>query len=378
MIMYFTVDSGAKIALENLLKSGLYRDASEAICVSLINYDVIQREAQHNARVQISRADLFDDKSPLVHGSNARPPNLQAANAEYVVRGQRIPDIFRLPKNAITADQFPPAADGPCKTQLVGPKHWLFGQYNKLLPVKVTLRGVLNLLASHSDGVPVAEATRTISTEAWVLGDYFDNLDEKNGASRENALATAFPTTRGSGSPGQSRFANQFVVSVNAEGIATGLPIALKFAAYVDEKTPRVILSREGANFALLENPLLDQESTGQTKFSPAEVSFLVDHILKHVPEERSAFKIILGALSDGATTPKALDSFLSSNYADSTMTRAFLSLQRSGVISRLIDLQLVRRLREGTRVTYAVAESAADLLREISAAEAESIKKSS
>src|SRR5262249_18546595 len=148
----------------------------------------------------------------------------------------------------------------------------------------------LNLLGSHSTGVPVAEATRTISTEAWVFGDYLDNLDEKHGASRETALATAFPTTRGSGSPGQSRFANQFVVSVNAQGVATGLPLALKFAAFLEEKTPRVILSRQGVEFALLENPLLDQGSTDPTKFSAAEVSFLIKHLLEYVPEERSAF----------------------------------------------------------------------------------------
>jgi hypothetical protein len=373
MVICFNIDSGAKIALDNLVNSGLYRDVSEAICVSLINYDVIQREAQHDGRVEISRADLFDDKSPLVHGTNARPPTLRPTKAEPAVRGQTIPDIFRFPKNAVTTDQFPPTAEDPRKTEVIGPKHWLFGQYNKLLPVKVTLRGLLNLIASHSPGVPVVEATRTISTQAWVLGDYFDNLDEKNGASRENALATAFPTTSGSGSPGQSRFANQFVLSVNGDGVATGLPIALKFAAYVDEKTPRIILSREGAEFALLENPLLDQGSTQPTKFSPAEVSFLIDHILKFVPEERSAFKIILSAISDGARTPKALDTFLSGNYADSTMTAAFLSLQRSGVMSRLIDLQLARRLREGTHVTYDLSESGADVLKQISAAEAAS-----
>jgi hypothetical protein len=143
-------------------------------------------------------------------------------------------------------------------------------------------------------------------------------------------------------------------------------------------KTPRLNLSRQGAKFALLENPILDHGAAGdQGKFSPTELSFLVNHILTYVPEERSAFKVILGAISERVTTPKALDNFLSSKYADSTMTPAFLSLQRSGVISRLIDLQLVRRLREGTRVTYAVSESGADVLKEISTAEAEAITES-
>jgi hypothetical protein len=376
MVICFKINSGAKTALDNLLHSGLYQDASEVICVSLINHDIIQREAQQNGGVEITRADLLDDRSPFVRGSRARLANPHSGQVPATGR-KEIPDIFRLPQTGMAGDEFPHVADEIEPRAIAGPKQWLFGQYNKLLPLKATLRGLLNLSGPTRDGLSVTEATRTISTEAWLLGDYLDEIDRKSGATRENALSTAFPTTRGSGSPGQSRFASQFVVSVNAERIATGLPIAMRLAVYVSGKTPRLNLSRQGAKFALLENPVLDQGTSDQTKFSPTEGSFLVNHILKYVPEERSAFKIILGALSEGATTPKALDAFLSSHYADSTMTAAFLSLQRSGVISRLIDLQLVRRLRDGTRVTYVVTESAADVVAEISANETESIEKS-
>src|SRR5262245_2906746 len=134
MIMYFTVDSGAKIALENLLKSGLYRDASEAICVSLINHDIIQREAQHKGRVEISDDEFVDDRYPIVHGSNVRPPNFKhAKTTKHEVSRQTIPEIFRLPRSPVAVDQFPEVAEDPARNQLVGPKHWPFGQYNKLL-----------------------------------------------------------------------------------------------------------------------------------------------------------------------------------------------------------------------------------------------------
>jgi len=355
------------------MNSGQYSDVSEAICVSLINHDIIQRQAEQNGGVEITRADLLNDRASFVRGSRGTGahPAVKAGSTPE----KEIPDIFLLPRISPAADEFPHIADEAKSRSIVGPKDWLFGQYNKLLPLKATLRGILNLSGSTRDGLAITEATRTISTQAWVLGDYLDELDRKSGVTRENALSTAFPTTRGSGSPGQSRFASQFVASVNAEGIATGLPIAMRLAVYVAGKTPRLNLSRQGAKFALLENPILDQGAGDQSKFSPTEVSFLVNHILTYVPEERSAFKVILGAISERVTTPKALDRFLSSDYADSTMTPAFLSLQRSGVMSRLIDLQLVRRLREGTRVTYAISESGADVLKEISTADAEFIK---
>jgi hypothetical protein len=144
-------------------------------------------------------------------------------------------------------------------------------------------------------------------------------------------------------------------------------------AGYSNGKTPRLNLSRQGAAFALLENPVLDRAlGAEQDKFSSAELSFLISHILTYVPEERVAFKIVLGALSKGATTPKALDAFLYKNNGDRSMTAAFLSLQRSGVIARLVDLQLVERAREGTRVNYVITESGKDTLAKLSADKAE------
>src|SRR6266542_1441347 len=332
MVICFTVDAGAKIALDNLLNSGMYKDVSEAICVSLINHDIIQREAQHNGSLRITRADLLDERSSFVQGSGTESPPVLRSDASP--RGRSIPDIFRLPQGSVSADEFPIAADDIDMDSLRSPKQWLFGQYNKLLPVKATLRALLNLRGHDGNGLPVADAVRKISSEASILGDYFEKLDVQHGTPRENALATAFPTATGSGSAGQSRFSNQFVISVNADGTATGVPIALRLVRYSDGKTPRLNLWRQGAAFGLLENPVLDRAFGGeQEKFSSAEVSFLVSHILTYVPEERVAFKSVLSGLSQGATAPKQLDAFLSANCGDRTMTDAFLSLQRSGVI---------------------------------------------
>jgi len=376
MVICFTVDAGAKIALDNLVNSGMYKDMSEAICVSLINHDIIQREAQHNGTLQITRADLLDERSSFVQGSGLERPHVIASDA--TARKRSIPDIFRLPHANVAADEFPVVADDIDADSLTSPKQWLFGQYNKLLPIKATLRALVNLCSRDRHGVPITEAVRKISSEALMLGDYLEELDARRGASRENGLATAFPTASGSGSPGQSRFANQFVVSVSADGTATGFPIALRLAGYSNGKTPRLNLSRQGAAFALLENPVLDRTlGAEQDKFSSAELSFLISHILTYVPEERVAFKIVLGALSKGATTPKALDAFLYKNNGDRSMTAAFLSLQRSGVIARLVDLQLVERARDGTRVNYVITESGKDTLAKLSADKAEPSRRS-
>ena len=65
-----------------------------------------------------------------------------------------------------------------------------------------------------------------------------------------------------------------------------------------------------------------------------------------------------MGAISDGADSPEKLDAVLKgylSARTEKPFTDAFLTTQRSGVISRMSDLGLIDRVREGIRVTYVV-----------------------
>ena len=113
-------------------------------------------------------------------------------------------------------------------------------------------------------------------------------------------------------------------------------------------------------DFAALANPLLDQPVTAKPseKFSPDEVSWAVEHIRKHVPVEASAFTTILNGLKEGFTSPDAIDGFVRQNAREKMdVSPAFISTQRSGAFSRMADLNLVRRQREGTKVAYEITE---------------------
>jgi hypothetical protein len=50
----------------------------------------------------------------------------------------------------------------------------------------------------------------------------------------------------------------------------------------------------------------------------------------------------------------------------DQAMTKAFLTTQRIGAISRLVDLGLVARKKEGLRVTYVVSQPSKDFRAQI------------
>ena len=90
------------------------------------------------------------------------------------------------------------------------------------------------------------------------------------------------------------------------------------------------------------------------------EVHFLFDHIMEVVPHESFAFTTVVKSIESGANTPELLDQALGHylpTRTDSPFSPAFLTTQRAGVISRLSDLGLVERVRDGIKVAYAVTD---------------------
>src|SRR5262249_38290471 len=129
-------------------------------------------------------------------------------------------------------------------------------------------------------------------------------------------------------------------------------------------RIPQILLTEAGWHFAAMSNPILDDGRDGrQAKFSDEEVEFLVGHIRDRVPAEAFAYKLIFEAIENGARTPEKLDDALEEylpKRKDKPFTRAFLTTQRAGVVSRMIDLGLLQRVRDGINVTYAVTRKRA------------------
>ena len=236
---------------------------------------------------------------------------------------------------------------------------WIFGQHTKLLPVKATCRALARLMSVEPEGnLTFTKTASAIASEAVKLGDYLKHLDEVSGVHRDDALSFAFPYTDSpNGDKSRLRYANQFVASFTRQGSLSGLPIELKLAHRDQSRSPRILLTEAGWHFAELRNPILDQGKDGrQSKFSLEEVQFLVAHIRSRVPAEAFAYKAVLEAIAHGAKTPEKLDDALEEYLPkrnDKPFTRAFLTTQRAGVVSRMIDLGLVQRLRDGINVTY-------------------------
>ena len=142
-----------------------------------------------------------------------------------------------------------------------------------------------------------------------------------------------------------------------ARGTYTGLLIDLKLINLDRQK--RIRLTEPGIQFAALHNPILDSPGPyAHERFSGEETDFLIGHITSSIPVERFAYIVTLTSIESGSNTPEKLDDSLKKympERAERPFSDAFLTTQRAGVISRMADLGLVERARNGPNVTYVV-----------------------
>ena len=272
-----------------------------------------------------------------------------------------LPEVFRLATELKRPDSLAPLPNDAFVAGMGVPvDRWIFGQHNKLLPVKASVRALANLLQNEPNpaGVLLDRASIEIAAAAVSLGEILRSLDARSERHRDEAFAIAFPSSDPSNSDkSRLRYAGQFVGAMSRDGRMTGMLIDLKLVNHSPHKSPRILLTEPGWKFALLPNPLIDGPGRDSgCKFSADEIEFLMDHIAAAVPVENFAFKTTLLAIESGDDTPDALDSALKRympERKEKPFTDAFLTTQRAGVISRMADLGLVARNRTGSNVSY-------------------------
>jgi hypothetical protein len=364
VIICVDVSQRTKDQLEKLLEAGAYRDYSEAVAVAIAN-QVLLHSSQSSGKVATP-------EFPLQSRSVTEPTNGTAAQSHESLS---IPNLFSQLGSSASAPRFAPYAESNSPHGAdISVDRWIFGQHNKLLPVKATCRALAHLMSAEGQtNLALAKTASEIASEAVKLGDYFKYWDERLGAHRDDAMSFAFPFSDSpNGDKSRLRYANQFVASLTKQGTLAGLPIELKLVNRDQSRTPQILLTEAGWLFATMRNPILDDHNNNASKhqvfsaggvilgqrrkFSDEEIEFLLAHIRNHVPAEAFAYKVVLEAITQGANTPDKLDDALEGYLPKrdkKPFTRAFLTTQRAGVVSRMADLGLIQRIRDGIKVTY-------------------------
>lgn len=360
MVLCFKCSAETKRDLDELLSHGSYTDYSEAIAAAVRNMVVLTAEVGQAGAVVVQGTGT-SESGPLIEHQHAT--GVQKGPRAQVQReaGPTIPVLFRVPigiQRPETLARMP--SDVFYSGQEVPLDRWIFGQFSKLLPVKASCRALANMCAEQRKSLDLDKAAGTVAKEASALGEYLVSLDRSGSVARDEALALGFPMNGENTDKSRLRYANQFVGALSKQGALTGLMVDLKLLYLANDGKRKILLTQYGWDFALMPNPVLDKLGPAGAKFGHEEVSYLLRHIQTHVPSEDFAFRTVLTGIRTGSDTPDALDELCKKHIEPERakdLSDAFVTTQRTGVISRLADLGLVGRQREGVRVSYVLTE---------------------
>lgn len=352
----------SKAELDELVVIGGYKGYSDAISVSIANQLLLQKQAAAGAG-----SFVVDSQKTPPFLNNNNLSNRSAATSVPVPSGATygVPAAFSIKAaEACQSEAILPVDDAFVTGSKVTVDRWFFGQHNKLLPVKASCRALAVLLAERPLGVTLSEANHEIAKGAAELGSYLRQIDSRIGSMREDAFATAFPNAGQDSDRSRLRYSNQFIATLSAQGQLSGLLADLKLVNHLRGKEPVLLLTETGLRFAKLSNPILDapvgSNSLPNRRFSESEIQCLSEHIRHSVPVEDAAIRTVLRAILDGANTPESLDNHLRKEVpAKKSISDAFVSTQRSGAISRMSDIDMVLRRRDGVRVKYEITQRA-------------------
>jgi hypothetical protein len=212
------------------------------------------------------------------------------------------------------------------------------------------------MLKGDGSSIPLDALQETASSIAREYGRMLIKKEQSLGRKRQDMIAVALPTkSRRSVDEfkAKSRFKSHFVGYLNKNRIE-GAPATLRFVNICkgDNGKVTIALTNAGLEFASLNNPVIDQEDFNSS-LSDQERKFLIKHISAELPEEAKLMRFTLQAINGGATSPDALQEEL--KKLKPRLKEAELVTLRSGILSRMSELGLLTRTRNGLLVGYNV-----------------------
>lgn len=229
----------------------------------------------------------------------------------------------------------------------------LWGQYYRFLPVKVGVRVLLNM---YTEDLPeLYDYTEKVTSVALPFRHQLAKLDRMDRRSFGELLSATFPIND---EKSIKRFVNQYILHLRTSDMTLlGMMPELKLINVISDENgiAKIGLTNFGSQFALLQNPAIDL--TKPESLSGDEIDFLLNHITDNLPAEFEHMTIALKAIEDGKNTRDELNAALKGYYLryhkGSEWSDTVINTMRSGLFSRLNELGLVRREKNGKYIRY-------------------------
>ena len=272
--------------------------------------------------------------------------------------------VERVPERALplTAELWIPQGERPTLGYPTRPgdtfaEQWPWGQINKILPVKFTVRLLANEVNEVEPLVPLDVFRMEAARKARDFGGWLAKNDAKYKRRWGERLSAGFPIGKDEESS-LNRYESHFVgYERKKDGALFGALFDLKLGnAEVVGRALSVGLTEAGLEFARIPNPVLDNSDLSSS-LSEDEIEFYLGHIRARVPGEVYALELILGLIAEGVDGREKLNEQIKNRVA-LPWTDAVVNTQRAGAMARLYELGLIEKRRDGLRVEYRVTDT--------------------
>ena len=239
---------------------------------------------------------------------------------------------------------------------------WVWGQVNKIFPLKVALRVLGNMIKqSKKPTVDVNTFREKAAEVARGIGLKLLAIERKEGRKRGEKVSSGLPI----GEPefkSKSRYKNHFLVSVRKDGMLDGALARFKFINIEKEaKKENIGITKGGLKFASLENPIIDKEEYN-VSLSDEEKEFYLKYVATEVRGEYKAMRWVLSTIKKGIDKREDINDVLTKRYQE--WTEAIVNTQRAGLMARMFELGLLDREKLGVKVTYKISKRGEDILK--------------
>ncbi len=237
------------------------------------------------------------------------------------------------------------------------------GHINRLLPLKIGCRILWSMCKPDGTGPTPGEFRSMVAAQSQSLRTFLKGMDENQGRPRGDRLHSSFPTK---GDAAINRFLNQYIIKRTGSNPKQTSGALSDFGLIGITKSGNIQLTESGRKFALLPNPIIDEDNNQQTSLSADEQVLLLSQIRGSMDREWKFMRHILDGIHVGSNTPTSLLSRIMRRYGPGTKanwSESVMPHMRSGVLGRMQALGLIKRTYTENRVEYRVTPLALVIL---------------
>lgn len=229
----------------------------------------------------------------------------------------------------------------------------------RLLPMKHALRLLWSMSSTMKKSLPDGEFRNALNQMLQLNGAILSSEDKKYGRGRGERLAAGFSHLD---DDARIRTVNWMIGS---PGGSTKLS-AMEIIGWSCKDSEGHRLTPHGVDLARLPNPIIDRDLGNEGPFSPLERTLILGSIHHRLPLEWKVMRTIIDGMRGGAVGNERLDARMVRKFGAGTVfnwTQSILQLRRVAAVTRMSELGLVIRRRDGRRTVSELAEDAIKIL---------------